>query len=59
MKAEKNLTNVTYEVQDATKLPQEWTEKFDVVLCYDVIHDLGRPDLGVMELSRVLKAGEC
>ena len=55
MKAEKNLTNVTYEVQDATKLPEDWTEKFDLIVCYDVIHDMGRPDLGVKELSRVLK----
>ena len=57
MKAEKNLTNVTYEVQDATKLPADWTEKFDLIVCYDVIHDMGRPDLGVKELSRVLKKG--
>merc|ERR1712228_390505 len=55
LKAEKNLTNVIYEVQDATKLPAEWREKFDLVLCYDVIHDMGRPDLGVKELCRVLK----
>jgi len=55
LKAEKNLTNVTYEIQDATQLPAEWTGKFDLAVCYDVIHDLGRPDLGVQELSRVLK----
>lgn len=55
MKEEKNLHNVTFEVQDATKMPAEWTEKFDVIICYDVIHDMGRPDLGVKELSRVLK----
>ena len=58
MKAEKNLTNVTYEIQDATQLPAEWTGKFDLAVCYDVIHDLGRPDLGVQELSRVLKKSE-
>jgi len=57
MKAEKGLTNVIYEVQDATKLPEEWTGKFDLALCYDVIHDMGRPDLGVQELRRVLKKG--
>jgi len=55
MKAEKNLRNVIYEVQDATKLPTEWTETFDLIVCYDVIHDMGRADLGVKELSRVLK----
>ena len=57
MKAEKNLRNVIYEVQDATKLPTEWTETFDLIVCYDVIHDMGRADLGVKELSRVLKKG--
>ena len=57
MKAEKGLTNVVYEVQDATKLPEEWTGKFDLALCYDVIHDMGRPDLGVQQLRRVLKKG--
>ena len=57
MKAAKNLKNVTFEVQDATKLPPNWTEKFDLIICYLVIHDIGRPDLAVEELTRVLKKG--
>jgi 2-polyprenyl-3-methyl-5-hydroxy-6-metoxy-1,4-benzoquinol methylase len=53
--AEKGLHNITFEVRDVTKLPTEWTGKFDMIVIYDVIHDLGRPDLGVKELHRVLK----
>jgi len=55
MKAAKNLKNVMFEVQDATKLPPDWTEKFDLIICYLVIHDIGRPDLAVEELTRVLR----
>ena len=57
LKASENLSNVTYEVQDASSLPADWSNRFDLVVVYDVIHDLGRPDLGVKEIHRVLKPG--
>ena len=56
-KAQEDVTNVTYEVQDATALPTAWSERFDLVVVVDVIHDLGRPDLGVQEIHRILKPG--
>ena len=58
MKVEKSLKNVIFEVHDATNLPKEWEEKFDVVLSFKVIHDIGRPDLALRELHRVLKKGK-
>jgi len=57
LKLERKLDNVTYEVQDVTRLPKEWNEKFDAVIIYDVIHDLGQPNIAVKELHRVLKKG--
>ncbi|XP_002742187.3 S-adenosylmethionine-dependent methyltransferase Rv2258c-like [Saccoglossus kowalevskii] len=50
-----NLQNVTFHVSDATKMSDAWTGKYDVVYCFDVVHDVPRADLILQEIHRVLK----
>ena len=61
VKADKGLTNITFEVQDATSIPARWTRRFGLVLVYDVIHDLRCRDLGLHEIHRAIKGvgAEC
>ncbi|CAO4377359.1 unnamed protein product [Caenorhabditis nigoni] len=40
---------------NAAKIPDDWTESFDLVLMFDACHDQCRPDLGLLEILRVLK----
>ncbi|XP_077995021.1 S-adenosylmethionine-dependent methyltransferase Rv2258c-like [Glandiceps talaboti] len=49
------LTNVTFHLGDASVTSQDWNAKFDIVYCMDVIHDVGRPDLLLKEIKRLLK----
>ncbi|XP_069111187.1 S-adenosylmethionine-dependent methyltransferase Rv2258c-like isoform X2 [Argopecten irradians] len=54
----KNLTKipgVKFLKEDATKLPADWTKKFDWVILYDVLHDLPQPAQVMKEVHRVLK----
>ncbi len=41
------MKNVEYEVMDAAKLKQEWTNTFDFATTFDSIHDQARPDLSL------------
>ena len=50
-----DLSNLSYELQDASKLPSDWTESFDVVLVRDVIHDLPNALDVLKEILRILK----
>ena len=51
--AQKGLTNIKTTLSDcATGLPDE---SIDVVLLYDTLHDLSKPDEVLTELHRVLK----
>lgn len=49
------LTNITVAVQDATKLSQDWTGKYDYVLANDMVHDTAKPAAVLSECYRVLK----
>ncbi|MDP8970192.1 MAG: methyltransferase domain-containing protein [Actinomycetota bacterium] len=49
--AERGLTNVRFEVQDAAALEGS----YDVVFAYDVIHDLARPDEVLKAIARSLR----
>lgn len=40
---------------DVTMLPADWSNKFDVIFMFDILHDLPDPDLAIEELKRVLK----
>ncbi|XP_071945482.1 S-adenosylmethionine-dependent methyltransferase Rv2258c-like isoform X2 [Antedon mediterranea] len=51
----RNLTNITLQQFNVENLPQEWTERFDFVLCHYAIHDLSNPKKGLKEFRRVLK----
>lgn len=47
------LSNVHFVVQDATTM--DGTDKFDLVLTFDAIHDQVRPDLALRGIARSLK----
>ncbi|XP_033760728.1 uncharacterized protein LOC117342640 [Pecten maximus] len=48
-------SNVTYLQASVSCLPSNWTNKFDLVLIYGVLHDLSCPSECMCEVSRVLK----
>ncbi|XP_071964273.1 S-adenosylmethionine-dependent methyltransferase Rv2258c-like isoform X2 [Antedon mediterranea] len=52
---ERNICNVTFQVQNIEELPKEWDEKFDFVFCHNVVHDLAHPKKGLSEFHRVQK----
>lgn len=52
-----NQKNVTYLQGDASKMDPSWTEKFNFVTVFDAVHDVGRPDLMLSEIWRILKPG--
>jgi len=49
------LDNVTFEYGDAQALPEKWTGHFDLVLLYDVLHDLPNPHKCLDQVYQVLK----
>ena len=51
------LKNVEFCVYDVYKMPEDWTETFDGIIGFDVLHDFPHPDKAVKELRRVLKVG--
>lgn len=53
-KEEKSVQNVNFIQMDASKLPDEWTNRFDWVMIFDACHDQVRPDLSLREIHRVL-----
>ncbi|XP_045204432.2 S-adenosylmethionine-dependent methyltransferase Rv2258c-like [Mercenaria mercenaria] len=54
-KSKKGLTNITFTTGDAHNLPEEWTESFDFVFVYDVLHDLPNPHKALEQIYKVLK----
>ncbi|XP_069142429.1 S-adenosylmethionine-dependent methyltransferase Rv2258c-like [Argopecten irradians] len=50
-----DVPNLNFSKEDIHKLPEAWTEKFDVVLLYDVLHDLQFPGKAMEQVMRVLK----
>ncbi|XP_035680098.1 uncharacterized protein LOC118418330 [Branchiostoma floridae] len=55
--AARGITNVICDVGDATKLPDDWSEKFDYVITLSTIHDVNAPERCLREIRRVLKPG--
>ncbi|KAI8520230.1 hypothetical protein Bbelb_034870 [Branchiostoma belcheri] len=55
--AAKGITNVICDVVDATKLPEDWSEKFDYIVTLSTIHDVPAPERTLREIHRVLKPG--
>ena len=51
------LQNVEFFVYDVCKIPEDWTETFDGVIAFDVLHDVPHPERAARELRRVLKVG--
>ncbi|GMR46589.1 hypothetical protein PMAYCL1PPCAC_16784, partial [Pristionchus mayeri] len=51
------LSNLTFHVEDAAKMPSEWTESFDLITIFDACHEQARPDLSLKEVLRMLKSG--
>ena len=54
---EEKLENLSFSVQDCCNLPVDWSEKFDLVVVFDVIHDIPRASQGLLEIRRCLKPG--
>ncbi|XP_069103397.1 S-adenosylmethionine-dependent methyltransferase Rv2258c-like [Argopecten irradians] len=50
-----NPSNVKYLKASVASLPADWTNKFDWVVIYDVLHDLPCPEECMREVARVLK----
>ena len=55
--AEKSLTNCHFHVVDICNMPAEWTEKFDYVALFDVLHDVPFVSKGLLEIQKTLKKG--
>lgn len=49
------ITNVDIFTADVTSLPDDWNDNFDVVIMFDVLHDLEDPTSAIKELKKVLK----
>lgn len=47
--------NITFQEGDATQLLDSWTDSFDWILMYNVLHDLANPKRVLSEIKRVLK----
>ncbi|KAK7109972.1 S-adenosylmethionine-dependent methyltransferase Rv2258c-like isoform X2 [Littorina saxatilis] len=51
------LTNMTFHLLDVCKVPYAWTEKFDWMFAFDVIHDLPYPLEAIKGVFKALKPG--
>jgi ubiquinone/menaquinone biosynthesis C-methylase UbiE len=59
VRVEKELSNISFTTGDAHNLPDEWTESFDFVFVYDVLHDLSDPHKALDQIYKVLKKDGC
>ena len=55
--ADQKLANLSFSVQDVCELPADWSDKFDLVVAYNVIHDLAHSSKGLANIRRSLKSG--
>ncbi|PIC23905.1 hypothetical protein B9Z55_017436 [Caenorhabditis nigoni] len=55
MTSGESFKNLKFLECDAAKIPDGWTNSFDLVLMFDACHDQCRPDLCLHEVLRVLK----
>lgn len=51
---QKGVSNVDFVEGNAQKLPEEWSEKFDMIFMKNVLHDLPDPFRTIEEVHRVL-----
>ncbi|XP_060073865.1 S-adenosylmethionine-dependent methyltransferase Rv2258c-like [Ylistrum balloti] len=51
----KSVKNLKFVKTDITRMPADWTRKFDWVILYDVLHDLPDNVNAMKEVHRVLK----
>lgn len=51
------LGNVQFAVQDCCSMPAEWTDRWDFVFAYDLVHDVPQASTLLEEIRRVLKPG--
>ncbi|XP_072167566.1 S-adenosylmethionine-dependent methyltransferase Rv2258c-like [Diadema setosum] len=49
-----SLTNCRFMVQDASSLPDTWSNTFHLVTFYDAFHDMPRPETVLRETQRVM-----
>lgn len=56
---EKGLKNVSFVEGDAHNLPTKWTEYFDMVFVYDVLHDIPDPLTCLEQIHKVMKVDGC
>ena len=52
--ADADLSNISFQVEDAARLPAEWTSKFDLVISVNTLHHLTDPVKACKEMHRVL-----
>ena len=50
-------SKVSFSVQDICKLPSDWSESFDLVVVFDVIHDLPFASRALQQIFWSLKPG--
>ena len=54
---EKGLEKTAFHVHDAADLPSTWADSFDLVIMYDVLHDIPHASKASREFHRILKPG--
>ena len=50
-----HLPNLSFSVKDVHNLPSDWTNKFDLVLAFNLIHDLPYASRGLVQIHKSLK----
>ena len=53
--AKLGLTNVHFEYQDCCNMPSDWSDKWDYIHVYDVVHDVPHSAKFLSEIYRCLK----
>ena len=54
---EKGVPNCHFHVADIAYMPADWTEKWDYIITYDVLHDVPNVTKALSEIYRTLKKG--
>ena len=44
-------------VKDAVSLPEHWVEHFDIITCFDAMHDMSKPRVVLNGIHRALAPG--
>ena len=53
--SKRGLKNVSFTFQDGCNMPPDWSNKFDVLMVWDVVHDVPHSQRFLEEIYRVLK----